>query len=398
MLKLFIITFLSMTTIISHGVEASTKETSSPEMKTPPTPSPVLSKNGHYLAYLYKTNDKEMIVLNDLEKGGQIGVPMVKESHISWFRFASDDMLLLSYASTAHSRIYRMEVTSTRLASFDIKKKKFRWLQARTKAREYTRLHQKKMAFQAIRYDRIVDFLPNEPDHVLQAIVQKVNEPMARGALNINEVYIRKLNIRNGKNKKFEGGRHGLDNYLTDLSNTPRLAWGYSSKQKKNIISYKSMRDGKWRIYKGPNAINSEILRFTKDPEVAYVLEKPKGGASGLYLVNLETGEKVKEIFTDPKHDIQAINFTQPPSVSGVQNMGKISSISFTNNSKKRHFISKYSSKIQAIVDDALPDTDNTIISQARKVKRFVIHSTKKNGQESYLLLDLVSGELNKIG
>ena len=352
---------------------------------------PMLSVDGSRLAYLYRTQGKEIIVVQNIDTQQKIGVPLVGDAEVRWFRWANHDVLLVSYLYESIDNAFRRTLYQTRLGSFDTSTQKFRWLEDKVRNSANSRLKTKSV-YRSLRNDYIVDFLPDDPDHVLQAINKDLE----------GKLVIRKLNVRTAVGKTIQEGRRGYYNYVFDKNKDMRVAYGYDYQEQVWKHSYKSARDGRWRRLReehwGFDLDVFRVLAFTKDPEVAYVRDLSQHGTTGIFLMNLETNEKVKEIFVHPEFDARFIRFTGPSGKSGLATQGKLSSVAYIDDTYKEHFISKYSAKLQTIVDKSLPGMLNTIISQARKAKRFVILSHSATDDGVYYLFDLVKGSLEPIG
>ena len=353
---------------------------------------PLLSTKGSYFAMLFRQEGKEIIAIRDFKGAGQFGVPIAKDADINWFRWASDDMLVISYAYQRFNIAFAREIWETKIASFDVKKKKFRWLRDKPK-RGSSRLDGDRAVIAAPNQDYIVNWLPDEPDYILQAVFHPIKGKMM----------LRRINIRTGKKKVVEDGRKGYYNYLFDKNNVARVVSGYDYETQKIKYSYKSVIDEKWRIIHEEDwkldANIFDILAMTSTPGVAYVKDLSEHGTAGIFLMNLDTSEIQEDVFVHPKFDARRVHFVgSTSSKSGLANQGPISSISYIDDTIKHHYLDEDSTKLQSIIDAALPGTINSIVSQVRKQKLYIILSHAANDDGVYYMLNLKAGELSAIG
>ncbi len=95
-----------------------------------------ITKDGTYLAYETTVKGERLIVIENVQTQARQAVPVSKKSNIEWFRWANNEVLLVSYGKSelvksgqASNRIkVKGRVKATRLASFDATKSKFKWL------------------------------------------------------------------------------------------------------------------------------------------------------------------------------------------------------------------------------------------------------------------------------
>lgn len=354
--------------------------------------SPLLSTKGSYLAMIFRQEKKEMIAIRTFKGTEQFGVPITKDATINWFRWASDDMLVISYAYQRFNMAFAREIWETKIASFDVKKKKFRWIRDKPK-RGGSRLDGDRAVIAAPNQDYIVNWLPDEPDYIIQAVFDPIKGKML----------LRKINIRTGKKRVIQDGRRGYYNYLFDKNNIARVVSGYDYLEQKIKYSYKSVIDEKWRIIREEDwkldANIFDILAMTSTPGVAYVKDLSEHGTAGIFLMNLENGEIQEDVFVHPKLDARGVHFVgSTSSKSGLANQGPISSVSYIDDTIKHHYLNESSTKLQSIINTALPGTINTIVSQVPKQKLYIILSRAANDAGVYYLLNLKAGDLSALG
>ncbi len=330
---------------------------------------PKLSPEGDFLAYSFKIKDKETVIFYETETKKKFAVPLVGKSELAWYTWANNDYLLISYhVEVANDEDYY----TSQMARFNPKTKKFNWV---TNGKNNPS------------GDNVIDFLPNEPDVVLMQFSGD------KGAT------IWRQNIMTGEDKLIQEPRRGLWSYRPDRTGAIRYGFGIDH-QRGRIGSYKSARTGKWENAGKKQWFKDKysLISFTKDPEVAYMQGQSQYGTEGLYKVNMETSEVLDTLYEHAEVDIDYISFTDTNSNSGLPIKGKISGVHYTIDQPSVHYLSKYSSKLQAIVDNALPGTRNVIRYQTRKKKLFVIDSQGPNDAGVYYLLNLATGSLDAIG
>ena len=376
----------------AHAASATTNDSqiipASFFAQAPAFSSPVLSSDGSKIAYMTAAKGKSLLVIRTLNDGKMSALPMASNATIKWHRWASNDILLVGYGFSNNRIEYKGKIEETRLGSFNTSKGKFKWLDQKmmTDARMNSRIKADEGLSQF--QDQIIDFLPNDPDFVLQAIDSDID----------GDYEIRKLNIRTGKYSQAQDDMRGIQNWMTDRDHNPRFNWGVSNVTGRQAL-YKSARTQQW-----VNTTDVEwfqkgfrILSFTKNPEIAYVSGPSEHGKKGVFTMNTETGKIVDTLFVNPEVDFTSLTFSQATGNDSAANQGVISSIVYDDGEPQKQYISKYSRKIQEIVDQSLPDTVNNIVSEARKAKRYVIHATTANSPGIYYMLDLNTGSLDAL-
>ncbi len=71
---------------------------------------PQLSVDGSRLAYLFRKDAKEIVVIQNLNTKKQMGVPMVADANIRWLRWANKDVLLVAYWYESSANSFRRQL------------------------------------------------------------------------------------------------------------------------------------------------------------------------------------------------------------------------------------------------------------------------------------------------
>ncbi len=85
-----------------------------------------LSSDGQYLAFTSQNKGRRTLIIRDLDINKQYLIPAVKHANLRWYRWVDGDRILLSYMFNNKRQNIRGTISETRLALYNLKKKKFR--------------------------------------------------------------------------------------------------------------------------------------------------------------------------------------------------------------------------------------------------------------------------------
>jgi len=337
-----------------------------------------LSPDGKYIAYFTPYKGHQVIIIKPMGAGQSVAVPPAEGTELAWFKWAKNDRLVFSYAFTASRKLNSVTTRETRLFAVDPNgRNRTNLIRARDKNTIGTRLGKELVASQI--QDDVIDWLPDDPDHILIAIDGNID----------GKYEVRRVNIYTGKFKEIIAGFRGIQNYATDQQHIVRLAWGYELSQFHNM--YKSPLTNKWKNVEKTSWGDKgfDLLGFTKDPIIAYAAGNNEQGRKAVFKINLETEEILAPVFSHERVDYDGIIY-HPLT-------GKPIGVQYTVDKPEIIYFDKDLRSIQKTVDKALPDTVNVITNILPDKKQYMIYSSSDEEPGVYYLLDMMLKKLDFI-
>lgn len=345
-----------------------------------------LSPGGTYMAYETAHDGRVYTVLMERHSGEKKALPPISEANIAWYRWVNDTGVLIAYGFENQRNFVRGKISETRLAYYDVAKDKFHWT-VKHGGNKYANSRLRGDVQMAQFQDRIIDFLPDEPYEVLQAIDSNLD----------GDYEVRRLNVKTGSYSEIYPGTRGIQFWMTDTVHDIRYGWG---------VAETIGREYRYRTSDG-TFVNADDLEwhqrgfrpiaFTDDPAIAYVSGPAETGTYGLFKMNLDTGDILEEIFVHDKVDIDGLVHTGADGVSGLSASGKPIAVAYTLDHPELHYFDERSAKIQKVIDKFLPGTRNEIVSQIPELLQFVILASSEKDPGIYYLLDLKNKSLDAL-
>ncbi len=345
----------------------------------PTAASMKLSPNGDYIAMTAPYQGRTHLIIQDIDGNNTVAVPPVNRADIAWFRWANNDRIIISYAYT--SRRDLTLVRETRLFSLGRDGKDFVSMVLPKKLRNRISSFSKTEVPTQIQ-DRVIDWLPDDPDFILLAIDSDLN----------GKAEVRKVNVNTGKYKELTQGFRGIQSFKTDQSHNVRLGWGYDPVRPTqfNFIYFDPIAK-KWA-----NVERSEWgsrglypIAFSNDPQIAFAGGLNESKHYSIFKINLTTGKVLETVFSDDEVDYDDV--IEDPATNfpvGVQ---------YTKDKAEVYYWDKAFGKLQASIDKALPNTVNRIVSHLPVQRKYLIHSTSDVEPGVYYFLDMKKKNLQFI-
>ncbi|WP_262693925.1 alpha/beta hydrolase family protein [Kordiimonas aquimaris] len=327
-----------------------------------------ISPNGEKLAFFTEKNGRRNLVIQELDGENAFQVPSPAMASFRTFRWANNNYILIQSSMTLEREIFDGKTSETRWFSLSLETQEFTWL-GKPKA------SQKELVSQS---ERIVDMLPDDPDHILLELDLNLD--------GLAEVYL--TNLKEGHRRLKRHPINGIQNWYTDNNSRMRLGNGYL--KSRWVVKY--MQDGGfWKDLKKTEwGEKYNIEGFSSKPNTLYVRGPSQHGTMGIYELNLETEEITDTVFVNESVDINGI-FENPET-------GRIEGIVFTNNFTRVQYISANMATIQATIDRALPRSVNTILSHVKSKDWYTILSKNDRNPGDYYIYDRPNGELMLLG
>ena len=217
--------------------------------------------------------------------------------------------------------------------------------------------------------DNIVDWLVNEPNHILVAVDADFD--------NFDEV--RRVDVRNGKYKNVLSNFAGNRTWTTDQAGELRAGWGYNNDDL--TVTFKN-QDGRWTDSASLHWVLDGFVpvAITADPDIALVQGPSDSGLSMIRRLNLKTGEYLDTVFEHEKFDA---DYVIVDSISGVS-VG----VSYTEHLPQQQYFDAEMVKLQASINKALPDATNSIVNTSIGRRQVLIFSYTDTNPGAYFVWD----------
>lgn len=332
---------------------------------------PRLSPDANHIAYLAPIQGKRNLIITPIDGSRPPeAIPAVEETDISWFEWVNNERLVVSYryTNTIGGDFVRTALFSVHIAEpgyVDMAREpRERDRNPRVRARPQMR-------------DRVIDFLPNDPDHILLAIDSDFD----------GRAEIRRVNVATGRYVNITEGYDWIRHWVTDQSHQYRLGWGIA-------------RDGLRVLYIDPKSNSHRELNdvswfedygikpqsFTADPTIAYATEPVDGDKIRLITFNVSTGQRESVVFEHPSVDVGGyLNDTETQAVIGVF---------YTDDLPRVEYFDPELKALKEQLDEWLPGGSNSIISWNREKQRYVIRRITPQ-ETAFYYMDKKSGTTN---
>jgi dipeptidyl aminopeptidase/acylaminoacyl peptidase len=279
-----------------------------------------------------------------------------KDIKINWFRWVNDDILLVSAKFADADR--GVKYFQTRLLSIDTtlpddEIKPERLLKGKT-AFHYSSSNRISQ-FQ----DSVIDYLHNDPDHVLvEADFEVPQQP---------SVY--RLNVRTGKQVRIERGKRSIRSWMTDQQSVVRV--GRAQNFKTGEVTYYERKDddGDFRVlfeYMAFEDSPISVRGFALDPNILYYT-KYTNDKRALYKLDLTTMAS-ELVLANDDYDVSGgliySGITQD--AIGVYDV---------SSPYGRYYFDDSHYTFHKRLDKTFPDTTNTVISRSKDESIYMLYT-----------------------
>ena len=220
----------------------------------------------------------------------------------------------------------------------------------------------------------ILDLLEDEPDYIL------VTSNEDRKAY--PDVY--RMNVKTGKKRKAILNPGWVRGWLADNDGVVRVGFSDTGEPGKLVtrIMYRADEKAEWVALDefGWMEASWTPVAFTADNKQLYVLSNVGRDTQALYLYDPEKREFGEMIFGHDAVDVAGPMITR----KGRELIG----VAYTTDKPRWHFVDEAWRKLQAGVDQALPDTVNAMTSMGGDDDRIIVTAYSDRAPPTYYLLD----------
>lgn len=323
-----------------------------------------ISPNGEKLAYFIELDGHREVLIQNIDGSGAMRIPPPEDSNFQSFRWANNNVMLFRSGLSLRRIVFRTQTSETRWFSLDLEKRKFKWLGKPGRSDNHVSQH-----------ERIVDMLPDDPDHVLMEFDFDLNAQA--------EVY--KVNVRTGRRKSRQGKRTGIQSWYTDNQSEVRMGNGY---KRKDYVTLLKNSEGRWvNVDKLDWAKHFSVEGFSNSEDVIYVSGLSNRGTEGLFELNLTSGEITDTIFVHDQYDMSyAFENTDTGRVEGVV---------FTDDFTRIQYMDADLRKIQRSLEAAIPNSVITILNHVESKDWYLIMVETSQNAGDYYIYDRPNGKLS---
>lgn len=330
-----------------------------------------LSPSGKKIGYFISLEGRKHLVVQNLDGSDQRVIPPWDDKlELTHFVWKSDDALIFKISMTLDRLVFRGKSTESRAMSYHLENPKFVWLgEPNVRARRE----------RPSQNERIVDYLPNDPQHILLELDFELD----------GSPTVYKVNIETGERSKVQGGKKGINDWYVDQSAEVRLGFGYRPGSSKHNARYKNS-DGDWIDLKKVDwAEKYEIEAFSADPNILYVYGLTRNGTKGLYRLDVEKGEIIDHVFSHEKVDVSG-TIEHPQT-------GQLAGVSYVDDFYRINYLDQDLALLQRSLARVLPNDVVRIASKARDAELYLIFAESDLNPGDYYLYNRPEKKLDWI-
>lgn len=329
--------------------------------------NPKLSPDGSKIAYFIEIEGHKNVLIFELTSKNQQVIRPIEQFDYHNFSWKNNEIILLE-ANTVEKYYFDLKRTDTRVISYDLISKKFKWLGRPKQFGNPTRIRKSMFISQ---HDDMIDILPNDPEHILLSLDLDFGMKPA--------VY--KVNVRTGKRATIQNHRKHIVWWYTDQHSNVRMGTGYNFDNNRDfIIKYKSSA-GDWIDLSYEKWVDDyDVIGISHEPNTLYVSGRTTAGTKSILKLNILNGAIIKDNVTHTKYDtnITVTSFTNNH-VIGVR---------YADDFWRTKYFDAELSHIQRSLDKAFPNTINSIVSKARDKELYLIKIHTDQNPGDYYFYD----------
>lgn len=334
-----------------------------------------LSPDGQRIAFISSLQGRNHIVIERFKPGfSRSIVAPGDEWEFEWVRWANADRLVISASFFAMRAM--TEVTETRLFSVATLGQDLRpIIKPATFKVVGSRIPKEHLPAQI--QDDVIDWLPDDPDHILVAI----------DADHDGSTEVRKVNVNNGDFDVVLDGFAGFRNWITNTNGEVALGW-WQIDVDELVLSRRSA-DGSWVESDRPTWLAAGFVpvAFTGNDNIVVAVGPGEKGRKVARTVDLSTDQFVDTLF---EHDVVDAEIVIKDSHSG-----SAIGVGFTEHLPEHFYFDEAARRLQATIDRALQDTTNLIVSESEGKRQILIFAFSDTNPGAYYLWDRDEKSLN---
>jgi len=204
--------------------------------------------------------------------------------------------------------------------------------------------------------NRVVDWLEDDPEHILMAYSDEEFDPYPD---------IKKVNVATGRDKTVKRSQTGIEYWYTDDNGVPRIGTGQTDRGNKRRIIYNTSTE-KWdSIDKYPGLdVDTPIFGMLKDGTELVIGDYRGKDTLGLYVYNLGQKQITRSLFHNDNYDASGVVLSKDgETVIGAK---------YTAESDKTELLGEYGTLLDRLKGE-FPDYDIDFVDQTEDSRTVLV-------------------------
>lgn len=329
---------------------------------------PALSPDGNLVAFVTRVENSRVLMVIDLAKRERRALmgAIVDTFEISNCNFKNDERLLCGFRGTQFFR--GMPYTVSRLVAVDVSGK----VKPRVLIQNGT---EGGSQFQ----DRVLDWQHNDPKRVLIQLSGD-GDPFPT---------VHSLDVYTGLTYVVQRSRSSITDWSADRHGVVRFGYGFDGRKHSYIARDSS--EAPWRTLAKWEIGQSDfsVVGFGAAPTTLLV-EANHNGRNAIFEMDLDEKSDRQLLFSNPDVDVGG------PIYWPTDN--RIIGFEYETDRTHRKFFDAEAEAVYAAIDRIQPDSDNEVVDASRDGKRLLVISRADTRPTQYLILDLNTNKLLRVG
>jgi len=311
-----------------------------------------LSPGGTQVVARTIVNDKECLVVRNLETGKARLISLPPQVELVRFGWAGEDRILFSFGSGV--RWFDREAYATRLIAYDLRTDKPVFIGRRDGGLEG---------------DDVL-YVDSTGEWLLLALQRTPYEYPT----------VFRADLATGGLREVVDSQKDVWDWYADGAGVVRTGIGY--RRDSWFMVYRKTADEKFRrtagAAYGDREAGLDVLRLTRDSDDGFLLSDEKTGRFALYRYNFATGALGDLVVESPTNDVDDFSLSED---------GKsVVSVDYTDDRARTVWLDPVLKGHQDRIDTALPGRMNHLVSRSQDGERFLVWSRAANDPGSYYL------------
>jgi dipeptidyl aminopeptidase/acylaminoacyl peptidase len=322
-----------------------------------------LSPSGEQIAALYSKDGAQTVMVRRA-LGGEVR-PVWNLEYPGWtiqsLGWAAEDHLLAG-VNIPHPNATGVRARGSRLMGIPLDGSKWKYLGENWRLQQFT-----------VAQDNIVDWLPDDPEHVLLSLWEPGN----------NGAGVYKLNVNSGALAFAVQRKTGVSRWHADHRHVVRAGSGRVERQQRYVLYARASESDSFEKIIEFNPFEEDgftFAGFSSDPNVLYVYSEAATGRNAVHTYDLRTRSLGPAIASHPQFDIEGLR------ISSLD--GRLLAALYHGERPEQILFDEAARLEQARIDAALPNTVNRIADESQDERWALVWSASDVQPPRYYLFD----------